>query len=60
MSFLSFILEYITYCLFFTSVLFTFILCFKVAKSLANDWYLTLKQLGSKIISTIKRKDVKE
>lgn len=54
---MSFILDYISFCMYFFVVFFTFILCFKVANYFASDWFYVLKKLCSKVISTIKRKE---
>lgn len=56
---MSFILEYISFCMFFFFMFFTFILCFKIANYIATEWYFLLKSLGSKIIRTTKRKENK-
>ena len=50
MSFISFILEYITYCFVFIWFFFTMILCFKIGKYLADFYCNRLKALRRKLI----------
>lgn len=57
---MSFILEYISFCMVFFFIFFTFILCFKIANYFACEWFDILKLFASKLISTIKRKENKQ
>ncbi len=57
---MSFILEYISFCMVLFFLLFTFILCFKVANFFAVEWFDILKSFGSKVLRTIRRKEDKQ
>lgn len=58
--FLSLILEYITYCMVLVFILFTFILCFKIANYLAIDCFYSIKTVCKKIIKVLRKNDRKE